>query len=131
MFWLEWGGDLEIAPNGGFLQANGWDEIRQEIARAVLTNPLTTLPSGDSIPPDYVYEPGFGAGLGLYVGQNMNQSAVTSLAGAITAQIMAIPQVNPDKPPTISFTQLVNNGILLQVTVYLQTGQSGTVTLAV
>lgn len=131
MFWLEWGGDLQIAPNGGLLTANGWDEIRQIAARAILTNPLTTLPSGGSIPPDYVYEPSFGAGLGLYVGQDMNQSAVTSLAASITAQITALPQVNADKPPTISFTQLINNGILLQVTVYLNTGQSGTVALVV
>ena len=131
MLWLDWGNDFQIAPNGGLVQANGWDEVRQLVVRAVLTNPRTLLPSGEIVPPDYVYEPNFGAGLGLYVGQDMNQTQITALAGSITTQVLALPQVDATKPPTISFTRLPNSGMLVQVTVYLNTGQVGTVTLKV
>ena len=131
MFWLDWGGDFIVAPNGGLLQANGWDVVRQSIARAVLTNPLTTLPSGTAIPPEYVYEPSFGAGMGLYVGQDMNISQRTSLAASIKNQVLQAPGVNTVVPPSISFTPMAGNGVLVQVQVTLNSGKIGTVTLQV
>ncbi len=131
MLWLDWGGDFQIGTNGGIIQANGWDEVRQLVSRAILTNSLATLPSGQVVPPDYFFEPSFGAGLGAYVGQDMNQSQLTALTGSINTQILSLPQVDGTKPPTISFTSLPNNGMLVQITVYLKTGQSGTVTLQI
>lgn len=131
MIWLDWGGDFIVSPNGGLLQANGWDVVRQTVSRAVLTNPLTTLPGGQSIPPDYVYEPSFGAGMGLYVGQDMNISQRTALTASIRSQILKVPEVNVTVPPSISFTPLTGNGVLVQVQVTLSSGKIGTVTLQV
>ena len=130
MFDLDWGGDLKIAPNGGVLSVNGWDEARQSTVRAVLTNPAGTLPSGTVVPPDYVFEPTYGAGIGLYVGQDMTSSQVAELQAKISEVVLTQEFVDQAVAPTVTVQNAVNGGQLISVAMRLVNNQSGTILLA-
>lgn len=62
-----WGSDLSIGPTGDIAVAPVPDEIQHRIIRRLLTN------SGD-----YVWHPGYGAGLGAYVGRPFSPRPVES-----------------------------------------------------
>lgn len=129
IFNLEWGGDFSISPSGGLNTANGWPEARQLIVRAILTNPSTTLPSGAKTPPDYIFAPFYGAGLGLYVGQDMNGSQEAQLTSKIRSQVMSTSFVDQRATPAVSFAPLPNNGYSVRVSVPLKNHQTGTIVL--
>lgn len=129
--YLDWGGDFKITNNGSIQIANGWDALRQAIVRALLNNPYVVLPAGEDIPPDYVYDPEYGAGLGLYIGQNMSDSEVSELETIISNVVLAQNSVDPSFAPSISFIPFQQNGILIKITAKLINNQIGTITLQV
>lgn len=129
--YLDWGSDFVVTPNGSILMANGWDDARQSTVRAILTNPYTTLPSGQDIPPDYVYGPDYGAGLGLYVGQDMTTNQQEELKSKISAVVLGQPFVNSLFAPQIEFFNTGVNGVFISIFMTLVSHQTGTVAVQV
>lgn len=130
MLWLEFGGDLEVSSNGSLVLANGWDEARQTVERAILTNPQVTLPSGQSYPADYIFDTAYGAGLGLWVGQNPTNNALSEQERIIRNTVLSQSFVNPAVTPTVVFTPFNNGeGVQIFISFQLLTGAVGTVVL--
>ncbi len=130
--WLSWGGDLQISPNGSLVMANGWDEIRQSIERGLLTNPSVTLPDGEIVAADYIFAPSYGAGLGLWIGQNPTQRALRQLERVIIHVVLSQPGVDSAQMPTVSFRTLQQQrGLEIDISMTLLNGQTGTVTIPV
>jgi hypothetical protein len=129
--YLDWGGDFQLTNNGSLVIAEGWDALRQAIVRALLNNPYTKTPAGQDIPPDYVYVPGYGAGLGLYVGQDMTNNELAELETLISNVVLAQASVDPSFAPSISFTSPSPHQMLIKITAKLINNQVGTVTLQV
>lgn len=130
--WLSWGGDLQIATNGSLVMANGWDEIRQSIERAILTNPQVTLPDGEVVGADYMFAPTFGAGLGLWVGQNPTQHTLRQLTRIVRNAILSQTGVDASQTPTVTFQPMAGGmGMEIQISVALLSGQIGTTTIPI
>ncbi len=129
IFYLDWGGDYLLTPNGSIQQASGWDESRQLTVRTLFTNPSATLPSGKTIPPDYIFAPNFGAGLGLYVGQNMTRAQKNQLTVSIQSQVLSQQAVDPSVIPKVSFQNITDKIMIIFVSFKLKSGEEGTVVL--
>ena len=67
-FSLPWGGDLSLSPTAGLALVSGAVLTEQRLIRRLLTNP------GDD-----PWNPGYGAGLGRFVGQPVNTAALSAL----------------------------------------------------
>lgn len=85
---LPWGGDLAVAPGGDLLLVDDDALGVQRVLRRLLTNPG-----------DVVFHPGYGAGLGSFVGQPAAPQKVAALIAAQAVQENAVartpaPQVN-------------------------------------
>ena len=131
VLYLDWGGDFVLTPNGSVQMANGWDEARQLTVRALLTNPATQLPTGEQVPPDYVFDPEYGAGLGLYVGVDMNTTQVNKLQGLINSQVLNQSFVDPTYEPQVTFTSVPVHGMIVTINMRLVNKHIGTVALQV
>jgi len=97
---LQFGGDLSVGPTGDLLLAAGPALTQQRVLLRLLTNPG-----------DYIWQLGYGAGLGQFVGQPGAPAAIT---GVTRTQLMLESAVAQTPPPTIGTT----------------VGDDGTVTLA-
>ncbi len=130
VLYLEWDGDLQISQNGSLVMANGWDEARQLAERAILTNPLTTLPDGSTIPPDYIFDPAYGAGLGLWVGQNPTAHALREQTRIIRNAVLGLSSVDTNVAPSVTFKPFASGaGMLVLVAMKLKNSQTGVLTL--
>ena len=130
VFYLDWGSDFVIAPNGGLLQANGWDEARQLTVRSLLTNAGRALPDGTLTAPDYIFVPDYGVGLGLYVGQDMTPAQKAALQSLISAAILAQTFVDPSVEPNVAFTSTPDYAMLIAISLSLISNQQGTIVIA-
>src|SRR5690242_12084376 len=100
-FFLEWNDDLKITPNGSIQIADGWDTVRQRIIRRIITNSAEELPDGTFTPPDYVWDPAFGIGLGSMVDQPFNATLISKLEAAVTRGVLLDAAVESSIPPSI------------------------------
>ncbi len=131
VLYLDWGGDLVLTPNGSVQMANGWDEARQLTVRALLTNSATQLPTGEQVPPDYVFSPTYGTGLGLYVGEDLNTTQVNKLQSLINSQVLNQTFVDPTYEPQTTFANVGIHGMVITINMRLVSNQVGTVALQV
>ena len=102
---LEWNDDLKITPSGSVQMASDWDIVRQRIIRRIITNSAQELPDGTFTPPDYVWDPSFGIGLGSMVDQPFNAALISRLEAAITRGVLLDAAVESSIPPSIKFVQ--------------------------
>lgn len=101
--------DLALSATGDLLTAESTDETTQRVLRRLLTNLK-----------DYLWQPGYGAGLPGYIGQPLDQAALTAL---IKSQMYLEAGVSHDPEPQVVLTQ-IPNGISAQITyVSAETGQ--------
>ena len=127
---LEWGGDLQISQNGSLVMANGWDEARQLAERAILTNPQTVLPDGAVTAADYIFDTSYGAGLGLWVGQNPTPQALREETRLIRNAVLSQSAVDPAVTPSVTFQSLNSGmGMLILVAMKLKNSQTATLVL--
>jgi phage baseplate assembly protein W len=63
-----WGGDLSLSQTGGLELITGLPLATQRLIRRLLTNLGA-----------YIFEPTYGAGLGRFVGQPINEQAIAAL----------------------------------------------------
>lgn len=122
---LEWGADLLLTSNGSVQFAVGWDHVRQRIVRNMITNPAQTLPDGSTTPPDYVFEPTFGIGMGSLVDQNPTKQFLRDLNRRITAAVLADVAVDPGLVPSVLIQQPTPSTYEVFVTATLLNGQLG------
>jgi hypothetical protein len=99
---LPWGSDLCVGPTGDLLLANGGALSQQRVLRRLLTNAT-----------DYIWQPGYGAGLGQFVGQ-ANVARVA--AGVIYAQLLNEASVCQQPLPMVSAQPLAGDTILADIT---------------
>lgn len=85
---LQFGGDLSVSPSGDLLLAGGSLQTQQRILRRLLTNPG-----------DYIWHPGYGAGLGQYVGE---PGAPAAIAGTVKMQMLRETSVAKSPAPSVS-----------------------------
>lgn len=129
--YLEFGGDLTLNQNGGLQMAVGWDEARQRIERGILTSPADNVPGVGPLPPDYIFEPEYGAGAPRLVGQNMTSKELAKLTQAIAQIVMADPSVDSTIPPNVSATQAGFQSYLVTINLTLADQTPGSIVFEV
>ncbi len=64
----QWGADLSVGPTGDLALASGSLLGQQRVLRRLMTNPG-----------DYIWQPGYGAGLARFIGQPGNASRIQAV----------------------------------------------------
>lgn len=111
-----YGADLDLGAGGGLLYVDGLTESQQHIIKRLLTNP------GDDI-----WNPTYGAGLGQFIGQPVNETAITNVVRSQIFQELSVAQV-PE--PVVTVNQ-VGGGVVSVTIKYTDadTGQNQTLTV--
>lgn len=128
-FWLNWNQDFLLTPSGSIQTAQGWDSFRQRIVRRMITNPAQTLPSGITTPPDYIYNPSFGCGLGSEVDQPGDADSLAVIERKISLGVLQDPETDTTVPPNIVFKQPTPSQLNIFISVQTVSGQAGTIAL--
>lgn len=94
------GGDLDVSPAGDLRPVDQQERGRQRILRRLLTNPG-----------DYLFHPGYGAGLGKKVGENIHPGEWRAL---IAGQMLLEESVSSSPPPHVRLS-LIESGVSVSV----------------
>ena len=129
--WLEWGGDLVLNQYGSVQMATGWDEVRQRITRRLLTIPRLKLQSGLEVPPEYIFHPNYGIGLGRRIGEPASQQFKQRVERAVREAVLIDQGVDVTRPPGISINIRPDHIVELDIVVYLKDKTAGTISLAI
>lgn len=101
--YLDFGTDLNFAPNGDVQLATGSTLTNQRLARRFFTNPQQTNTSGNPIArADYIFHPEYGAGLGRYVESLGNSVTQRQIELLMAGQARLESAVAPLPLPTAS-----------------------------
>lgn len=128
--YLEWGGDFVVTPNGSLQWASGWDEVRQRIERRIITNPLEVLPSGEAVPPDYIFDTNYGLGYAKLVNQNLNNTMLSTIKQRAYQGVTVDDAVSGAYPPQISLYSPIPGELILVLGVTLKTGEQGQIAIS-
>jgi hypothetical protein len=90
-----WGTDLSAGNSGDLMSVSGTERGKQRLLRRYMTNPG-----------DYIFEPGYGAGLGRYVGEVQSKAELDEIYGLIMSQTLMESVVAPSPAPVITLAQL-------------------------
>ncbi len=96
------GNDLSVGPSGDLAVATGSFEVKQRILRALMT-----------VPGDYIWYLGFGAGLPAMVGQPANPQRTAAI---IRAQVLADPGVAMSPPPRVAVSATSDGVVTANIT---------------
>jgi hypothetical protein len=127
--YLEFNDDLVLTPSGSIQTAVNWDQVRERIIRNLITNAAQELPDGSTTPPDYIFEPSYGLGLGALVDKNPTDSFIADLNRRITQAVFSDASVDPGTPPTIIIQQPTPSIYQVFISVLLTNGQPGQIAL--
>lgn len=106
-----WGSDWTPSPTGALALTSGADEAEQRILRRLLTNPG-----------DYPWHPGFGAGLGRFVGSPANTGRI---AAVVRRQVLLDEAVAPSPEPKVTVRGDTSGHVYLSIVwSYAATGES-------
>jgi phage baseplate assembly protein W len=86
--------DIQQSATGDLLAVDGLAESQQRVLRRLLTNPG-----------DYIWQLDYGAGLPRFIGQPIDQAALTSL---IKTQMYLEPSVARSPEPVVQLTPIAN-----------------------
>lgn len=107
-----WGLDIQFTAAGDDATVSGIDEINQDIVRACMT-----------APGEYVWDPTYGLGLGLYVGQALTPEKFQEIKGGIISVVVTQRDVQQQPEPVITFVNDLNGLLAVQISyVYAPTG---------
>jgi hypothetical protein len=113
--WHCFGGDLSVGPTGDIGCASGADLVQQRLLRRLLTNPG-----------DYVWNPGYGAGLGQFLGRPVDAGRIQA---AIRGQVVREAAVARQPEPEIEVAADMAGGVSVQIR-YAEAGSGATRNLA-
>jgi hypothetical protein len=116
-----YGNDFEVSVNGDLLSVSGATWTQQRIVRRLLTNPDT-----------YLFHPGYGAGLGRFIGENLSPDLSQEIKNIIVTQILQEAAVAQTPRPTVTLSSLiiVENTVLNVAIEYFDLEQQQTVYLS-
>ncbi|MFZ0271004.1 MAG: hypothetical protein WAL34_04055 [Acidobacteriaceae bacterium] len=109
-----YGGDLQLDSSGDIQTVDSVQESQQRILRRLLTNPG-----------DYWWHPEYGAGLPAWIGQDIDEVAMTTL---IKTQMYLEESVVQNPPPQIEFSSFSNG--LSSLISYVESDSNQAVTLS-
>lgn len=98
---LQFGGDLSVGSTGDLALTDGSDLTEQRVLRRLLTN------SGD-----YIWQLGYGAGLGQFVGQ---PGAPAAISGVARTQMLQEAAVARTPAPVVTTTADVGGTVTLSL----------------
>lgn len=110
-----WGGDLQPSVTGDLLTVSATTRGQQRVLRRLLTNPG-----------DYIFQPGYGAGLPAWVGMPMDVGKITAL---IRSQILLEDSVAKAPSPVITVRQAPNDATGLAVSISYNDAATNTATV--
>ena len=121
---LVFGNDLTVDATGDISTVDGTEEGVERILRRLLTNQK-----------EYIWNPTYGAGLPLFIGEPVNASRIQAV---VRRQMLLESIVARDPPPVITVTAHADNSVFLDikyvdatsqqpVSVSAQVSQNGTV----
>ncbi|EKM99020.1 MULTISPECIES: hypothetical protein [unclassified Acidocella] len=115
---LQFGGDLMVSASGDLATLDDQALVQQRVLRRLLTNPG-----------DYIWQLGYGAGLGQFIGQ---PAALSLMAGLVRAQMQREPQVMQSPPPTVSMS-MADDGTVNATVSYVDaaTGQTASLSFSI
>lgn len=87
-------GDLLVSATGDLLAVDTIDESQQRILRRLLTNPR-----------DYLWQPGYGAGLPAQIGQPLDENAIDAL---VRSQMLLEQSVSQNPAPQVLINPIAN-----------------------
>lgn len=128
--WMEFGQDLVLSSTGGLQMATGADMVRQAICRELLTTPALTLDNGTVVQAEFIWDPTFGVGLRVLVGQTVSEGWLAQLTQKINNCVLKNPGVNAAIPPTVK-TSESGNLVNILVSYYLANGTASSLALQV
>jgi len=96
-----YGSDLSVGPDGDLATVDGTQLGQQRVLRRLLTNPG-----------DYLWNPGYGAGLAQFVGQPANVARIRSV---IRSQIFQESVVARTPEPAIDVQADVSGAVTVQI----------------
>ena len=99
--WHQFGADLMAGPTGDIAFAAGATEGQQRVLRRLLTNPG-----------DYIWDPGYGAGLGRFVGQPADPARI---AAVVRGQIFKEAAVARRPEPVIDVAADATGTVSVQI----------------
>ena len=111
----QYGGDLALGPGGDLATVDGAQLGQQRVLRRLLTNPG-----------DYLWNPGYGAGLAQFVGQPASAARIRSV---IRSQIFQESAVARRPEPTID-AQVQPDGTVTVQVLYADSGSGQTQVLS-
>lgn len=94
-----WGGDLSLGPSGDLATVKGAARSEQRIVRRLCTNGRDAI---DQPVGEYVFHPGYGAGLPRFVGK---PGAAGRVEGVSREQMLNEAAVIQSPPPDVSVAQ--------------------------
>ncbi len=120
---LEWpaigsptGGDWQVDISGDLLTSDGDTETRQRVTRRLLTSPRTVPPDGTAIlPPDYIFEPTYGAGLRRMIGSAVSSNNAQTVKQICLDGVTQEDTVAPLPPPDVAVQALGSAGFSVAV----------------
>ncbi len=98
---LTWGGDLSVTPTGDLGLADGPALGQQRVLRRLLTNLA-----------DYMWQPGYGGGLGQFVGQVASAKAIE---GVIRTQLYQEAAVAHQPEPRVATSTTDDGGVFADI----------------
>jgi hypothetical protein len=128
--YLEWGGDFVLTPNGGLQEAVGWDLVRQNLERLILTNFGTVQPDGEQTIGDDIFHPEYGIGTRATIGQVRVPNTVAEVKRKVKSAIAQYNEIAQNPPPIVSVTP-IPQGFEIYIDVFMSDMQPGTIALIV
>lgn len=115
---LRFGGDLAIGPTGDLAFAETQVLTQQRVLRRLLTNPG-----------DYIWQLGYGAGLGRFIGQ---PGVPDLISGVIRTQMLLEPEVMQSPAPAV-LASVADDGTVMASVNYVDavTGQTAVLSFSV
>jgi phage baseplate assembly protein W len=98
---VQFGGDLSISPAGDIALVDGPELTQQRVLRRLLTN------AGD-----YIWQLGYGAGLGQFIGQ---PGAAAAINGVARSQMLQEAAVARSPAPAVTTSVAVDGSVTLTV----------------
>jgi phage baseplate assembly protein W len=99
--WHQFGSDLMVGATGDVAAVTGALEGQQRVLRRLLTNPG-----------DYIWQPGYGAGLGQFVG---SPASTTQITAVVRSQIFKEAAVARTPEPTIEVTADAGGSVYVHI----------------
>lgn len=98
-----WGSDIQLSPTGDLARASGAERSKQRVFRRLMTNPAASAPNG-ATSGDYIFHPGYGAGIPAMIGQVLDIARITA---RIRGQMLLEASVAKSPAPKVTVNQIV------------------------